>query len=231
MGALDPRYWLAAKPALISLRGRGAAAPSSRLSAAEVDPGSSRAWDRKGWKIGAAWPRRVASRPQPRPGRIQKSLVVMGDPVSVRTSGSRTEVRHCPSTRIPSPSHAAAAACLSTSGPPAFFGTRRAVRCPIIGHDRDRSRSRATRRATAWSPLKRRTPARQRGCPALAWLPWPLLVRPCPRATANMAYGAFAMRRPPTAAQSQRRHMGHPTVPFSQRRTLRPGYATLKAAT
>ena len=44
----------------------------------------------------------------------------MGDPVSVRTSGSRTEVRHCPSTRIPSPSHAAAAACLSTSGPPAF---------------------------------------------------------------------------------------------------------------
>ena len=62
----------------------------------------------------------VASRPQPRPGRIRKSLVVMGDPASVRTSGSRTGVRHCPSTRIPLPSHAAAPACLATSGPPAL---------------------------------------------------------------------------------------------------------------
>ena len=38
------------------------------------------------------------------------------------------------------------------------FGTRRAARRPIPGHDRDRSRSRATRRATTWSPPKRRTP-------------------------------------------------------------------------
>ena len=44
----------------------------------------------------------------------------MGDPVPVRVAGPRTVVRHCPSTRIPLPSHAAAAACLSTSGPPAF---------------------------------------------------------------------------------------------------------------
>ena len=44
----------------------------------------------------------------------------MGDPVPVRVSGPRTVVRHCPSTRFPLPSHAAAAACLSTSGPPAF---------------------------------------------------------------------------------------------------------------
>ena len=43
----------------------------------------------------------------------------MGDPVPVRVAGPRTVVRHCPSTRIPLPSHAAAAACLSTSGPPA----------------------------------------------------------------------------------------------------------------
>ena len=44
----------------------------------------------------------------------------MGDPLPVRVAGPRTVVRHCPSTRIPLPSHAAAAACLSTSGPPAF---------------------------------------------------------------------------------------------------------------
>ena len=44
----------------------------------------------------------------------------MGDPVLVRVAGPRTVVRHCPSTRIPLPSHAATAACLSTSGPPAF---------------------------------------------------------------------------------------------------------------
>ena len=43
----------------------------------------------------------------------------MGDPVPVRVAGPRTVVRYCPSTRIPLPSHAAAAACLSTSGPPA----------------------------------------------------------------------------------------------------------------
>ena len=44
----------------------------------------------------------------------------MGDPVPVRVAGPRTSVRYYPSTRIPLPSHAATAACLSTSGPPAF---------------------------------------------------------------------------------------------------------------
>ena len=44
----------------------------------------------------------------------------MGDPVPVRVAGPRTVVRYCPSTRIPLPSHAAAAACLATSGPPAI---------------------------------------------------------------------------------------------------------------
>ena len=164
-------------------------------------------------------------------GRIQKSLVVMGDPVSVRTSGSRTEVRHCPSTRIPSPSHAAAAACpldiwpASLSAPAAPCVARSSGTTGIAP---DHARHVAPRPGHHWNAGLF---VRQRGCPALAWLPWPLLVRPCPRATANMAYGAFAMRRPPTAAQSQRRHMGHPTVPFSQRRTLRSGYATVKAAT
>ena len=62
-------------------------------------------------------------------------LVLMGDPAPVGVSGPRTLVRQCPSTRIPSPSPAAAAACLATSGPPARFGTRRAARRPSFGHD------------------------------------------------------------------------------------------------
>ena len=53
-------------------------------------------------------------------GRGRWCLVVMGDPVPVRVAGPRTVVRYCPSTRIPLPSHAAAAACLSTSDPPAI---------------------------------------------------------------------------------------------------------------
>ena len=44
----------------------------------------------------------------------------MGGPVPVRVAGPRTVVRYGPSTRIPLPSHAAAAACLATSGPPAI---------------------------------------------------------------------------------------------------------------
>ena len=56
---------------------------------------------------------------------LRKSLMACASsrsliPVPVRVPGPRTVVRHCPSTRIPLPSHAAAAACLSTSGPPAF---------------------------------------------------------------------------------------------------------------
>ena len=44
-----------------------------------------------------------------------------GRPGTRQGGRSRTVVvRYCPSTRIPLPSHAAAAACLSTSGPPAF---------------------------------------------------------------------------------------------------------------
>ena len=90
----------------------------------------------------------------------------MGDPLPVRASGPRTHVRYCPSTRIPLPSHAAAAACLPTSGPPAFFGTRSAVRYPFIRYDRDRSPSRTTRRATTWFPLNAGVLPRQRGYPA-----------------------------------------------------------------
>ena len=64
----------------------------------------------------------------------------MGGPAPARVSGPRTFVRQRPSTRIPLPSPAAAAACLPTTGPPAMFGTRRAARCLFLRHDGDRSR-------------------------------------------------------------------------------------------
>ena len=89
----------------------------------------------------------------------------MGDPVPVRVAGPRTVVRYCPSTRIPLPSHAAAAACLSRHLARQPFGTRRAARCPSPGHDRDRSPSRTTRRATTWFPPRRVSPGRH-GLPA-----------------------------------------------------------------
>ena len=52
------------------------------------------------------------------------------------------------------------------------FGTRRAARCPSPGHDRDRSPSRTTRRATTWFPPRRVSPGR-RGLPAPRRPPWP----------------------------------------------------------
>ena len=67
-------------------------------------------------------------RPRERPGAV---VSLMDDPVPARVAGPRTVVRYCPSTRIPLPSHAAAAACLSTSGPPAIRH-RRAARCPSL---------------------------------------------------------------------------------------------------
>ena len=66
----------------------------------------------------------VSAVPDPyrhRPAEPERArLPVPDDPVSVRTFGSRTKVRHCPSTRIPLPSNAVAAACPSTSGRSAF---------------------------------------------------------------------------------------------------------------
>ena len=55
-----------------------------------------------------------------RPGASVVRSVLMGDPAPVRVSGPRTFVRKCPSTRLPSPSPAAAAACPATTGPPAL---------------------------------------------------------------------------------------------------------------
>ena len=149
-----------------------------------------------------------APRPPRRPGAgCSKSLVLMGDPLPVRASGPRTKVRHGPSTRIPSPSHAAAAACLSTSGPPAFrHPPRRALPDPQA-----RPGSLPVTRDTSRHDLVTTgTPDSSPGSAVIPRYSVALLavgVCPRPRATANVAYGAFAMRRPPTAAQPQRRHM------------------------
>ncbi len=107
----------------------------------------------------------------------------MGDPAPVRVSEPRTFVRQCPSTRIPLPSPAAAAACPATSGPPALrHAPRRAM--PSSGTT-GLSPSRAMRRTTIHPP-PRRFPgiARLRatcGFPGRRWC------RPHPRATADVA--------------------------------------------
>ena len=107
----------------------------------------------------------------------------MGDPAPARVSGPRTFVRQCPSTRIPLPSPAAAAACPATSGPPALFGTRRAARCP------DSGTTGFPRPARCVAP---RSIRRHAGFPGTARfralrLPGRRWFRPHPRATADMA--------------------------------------------
>lgn len=62
--------------------------------------------------------------------------VLMDGPVPARAFEPRTEVRHCPSTRLPLPSPAAAAACLATSVPPAFRHPRDSARCPPVREQR-----------------------------------------------------------------------------------------------
>ena len=144
-----------------------------------------------GFVIGAAWPRR------PRPAaataagdRSFKELSSNGRPVALLSRHpDPAQVRYCPSTRIPSPSHAAAAACLPTSGPPAF-GTLRAAR------------SRTTLRTTTWRAA---TPecspagavARARGSLAVDGMPPSARYRergvPC-LCDASTAYAALSQR-------------------------------------
>ena len=94
----------------------------------------------------------------------------------------------------------------------------RAVR--LSGHDRDRSPSRTTRRATTWFPPRRS--ARQARSPRASAAVPAVVVRPPPRATANSAYGAFAMRRPPMLRFAAR-HWGSTLGAAITRRALRPG--------
>ena len=150
----------------------------------------------------------------------------MGDPAPVGVAGPRTLVRQCPSTRIPSPSPAAAAACLATSGPPAFrHAPRRAL--PWFGHDgfpvpRDASHH-------------DRSPPRRfpRHCafPRLA-ASWPSVVSPPSARYRGCGGPCLAMRRPPTLQRCSmalgRHPLGDAITPGSSvpaRRLWRPSDA------
>ena len=118
----------------------------------------------------------------------------MGDPAPARVSEPRTFVRQCPSTRIPLPSPAAAAACLPTSGPPALFGTRRAARCPSSGHDGVLPVPRDAPHHDP-SPPRRFSPALRVSAPC-GFLP-SVVPPPSPRYR-GCGGPCLAMRRPPT---------------------------------
>ena len=102
------------------------------------------------------------------------------------------------------------------------FGTRRIARCPSSRHDRDRSPSRTTRRATTWFPPRRS--ARQARGPsrALAAL-LAVMVRLRPRATANVAYGAMRCVDRVRCCFAAR-HLVSTLGAAITRRALRPGH-------
>ena len=148
----------------------------------------------------------------------------MGDPAPVGVSGPRTFVRQCPSTRIPSPSPAAAAACLATSGPPALFGTRRAARCPVRAR-RDFS---VTRGASHHDPSAATPVSRHCAFPRLA-ASWPSVVSPPSARYRGCGGPCPAMRRPPALQRCSLALGRHRWVTPSrralasrQRRTWRP---------
>ena len=146
----------------------------------------------------------------------------MGDPLPVRVAGPRTVVRHCPSTRIPLPSHAAAAACLSTSGPPAVrHPSRRAL--SVFPDTTGIAPSPA--RHVAPRPGSRHAgscPAGAGSLPRLGGLPWPSVVRLHPRATAHVAYGALRCVVDRLCCCVAARHWRSSRAAFT-RRALRPG--------
>ena len=127
----------------------------------------------------------------------------MGDPVPVRVAGPRTF-----GAVWPVDAYSLAVACggrgvsldiwpASHSAPAA----PRAVR--LSGHDRDRSPSRTTRRATTWFPPRRSCPAGA-VCPRLGGPPWPSVVRFPPRATTKFAYRCLCDASTAYAAALQR---------------------------
>ena len=140
-------------------------------------------------------------------------------PCQAGRSDSATSCGSSPSTRIPLPSHAAAAACLSTSVPPAI---RRAglLRYPDKGHDIGsflcRARDLAPRPVAICTPDCSPNP---RGFPRAA-AQWPLRSRPRSRATAT--WRSVPLRRVDRAtAQIAARHVGHHSVPSHARHFVR----------
>ena len=152
----------------------------------------------------------------------------MGDPVPVRVAGPRTAVRYGPSTRIPLPSHAAAAACLATSGPPAIrHPPRRAL---SVSPDTTGTAPRPARHV-APRPGSRHAGSCPAGAlsPRLGGLPGRQLYASPPRATTKLAYRclcdastayAAALQRGTGAASICRFHT--PGSSSRQRRQWRP---------
>ena len=149
----------------------------------------------------------------------------MGDPAPARVSGPRTFVRRCPSTRIPLPSPAAAAACLATSGPPAFrHAPRRAS--PVL-----RARRGSLPVPRDASHHDRSQPRRFPGCARFRAmrLSWPLVVPPPSARYRGYGGPCLAMRRPPTlqrCSMALGRHRwvtpSRRALPSRPRRTWRP---------
>ena len=141
-------------------------------------------------------------------GQVVKWLSSNGRPVALLSRHpDPAHVRYCPSTRIPSPSHAAAAACLPTSGPPAF-GTLRVVR------------SRTTLRTTTWCAATPRVFPGRRGLPRprLPGRRWHAPVRALPRTWRTVPLRCVDRLCCAVAA----RHCLAPSGAIT-RRTLRPG--------
>ncbi len=146
------------------------------------------------------WVRHCRFGPHPRPQGAAGSgsgfrLVLMDGPLPARACEPRTEVRNCPSTRLPLPSRAAAAACLSTSVPPALFGTRDSAMPPLAGQRRGTLPVGAKpRAATRFRPMPDRLrlrPTPLHGCPQVS------VASPPPTRYRERGERCLAMRRPP----------------------------------
>ena len=157
--------------------------------------------------------RAECSRPPKATGSPVEELSCDGQsaPCLAGRSDSATSCGSCPSTRIPLPSHAAAAACLSTPVPPAIRRAGR-IRRPGTGHDIGSLRRQRTRpRATACCQLHARLFARPARCPArrsaMAVEESPPFAR-----DRDVAPSALAARRPHSRAIAAR-HLQHLPVP------------------
>ena len=162
-------------------------------------------------------------------GRERWCLVVMGDPVPVRVAGPRTF-----GAVLPVDAYSLAVACggrgVSRDIWPASHSAPAAPRVVrLSGHDRDRSPSRTTRRATTWFPPRRLSPAGAGSLPRLGGLPGRQLYASPPRATTKLAYRclcdastdyAAALQRGTGAASICRFHT--PGSSSRQRRLWRP---------
>ena len=153
-----------------------------------------------------------------RPGLHQCASLL--EEIAARVAGPRTVVRYCPSTRIPLPSHAAAAACLATSGPPAIrHPPRRAL--PV---SRTRQGPLPVPHDTSRHDLVPATPVCPAGavCPRLGGPPGRQWYASAPRATTKWAYWCLCDASTAYAAASQR-GTGSALGAAITRRALRPG--------